>query len=438
MCVVQASNDRGPWADMSLPIPELRVCAENRLQLLISTRTTHAAAEDAGAKCGLSYILDSSGSDVFGATVPNDIVSLAAEVTTQLPISLQALPRKVTIAFDVPYKGSHFVAIATVAAKRRGMPPFLGWQFLAAVFVSALTCLVLTRSLVDPIRRLQCCTEAFGRGDLAARPDEKLLKRKDELGELSNTIGQMASRIGALLSSQKNFLIQVSHELGSPLTRLNIALKLARRKADEVHAAAFDRIQHESSELNSMVQQLLQLARLESGLERDQEEIFPLNELVREVCDDAQFIASESAKQVHLLSYSELLMRGYRELLKRALDNVLRNAIRFAPEGSCVAVEILSHPNDRVLIQVTDHGTGVRRENLDAIFEPFIRDSSVSDRSGTGLGLAIARQAVRANGGTISAKNLSPVGFQIEISLPRLENCAEALELKTETPIRTA
>ncbi len=338
MFVVQASNDRGPWADMSLPLPALRACAERTLQRLDSLRTTHALTGDADAKCGLSYILRTSGTDVFGATVPKDIASLASEVTPQLPISLQPDPRKAMVAFDVPYEDSHLVAIAIIAAKRRGMPPFLGWQFLAAVLVSALTCLVLTRSLVDPIRRLQCCTEAFGRGDLAARPDEKLLKRKDELGELSNTIGQMSSRIGALLSSQKNFLIQVSHELGSPLTRLNIALKLARRKADEVHAAEFDRIQHESSELNSMIQQLLQLARLESGLERDQEDVYSLNELVREVCEDGQFIASESGKRVHLLSSSELLMRGYRELLKRALDNVLRNAIRFAPEGSCVDV----------------------------------------------------------------------------------------------------
>ncbi len=351
------SNDRGPWADISLPIPELRACAEKTLQRLSSTDTAHTRTEDAGTNCGLSYILGTSGTDIFGAKVPPDIAILASGISPWKPISLRALPRGATVAFDFPYEGSHFVAIAVITAKGRGMPPFLGWQFLAAVIVSALTCLVLTRSFVDPIRRLQYSTEAFGRGDLTARPDDKLLKRRDELGELSNTIGQMSSRIGALLSSQKNFLIQVSHELGSPLTRLNIALKLARRKADEVHAVDFDRIQHESSELNSMIQQLLQLARLESGLERDQEDVYSLNELVREVCDDGQFMAGESGKQVHLLSSSETLMRGYRELLKRALDNVLRNAIRFTPEGSCVDVEILAHQDDRVLIQVRDHGS---------------------------------------------------------------------------------
>jgi two-component system sensor histidine kinase CpxA len=226
----------------------------------------------------------------------------------------------------------------------------------------------------------------------------------------------MSSRIGTLLSSQKNFLIQVSHELGSPLSRMNVALALARRKANPALLPELNRIQGDSSELNSMVQQLLRLARLESGLEEEEEEVYSLHELLQQVCFDNQFTAEQTSKQVHLLSSPPDSLRGYRELLKRALDNVLRNAIRFSPEGGRVEVDVLSRPNGLVVIQVRDNGAGVQDDKLDTIFEPFVRASS--DRSGAGLGLAIARQAVHANRGTIRALNRLEGGLLIEVRLP--------------------
>jgi two-component system, OmpR family, sensor histidine kinase CpxA len=228
----------------------------------------------------------------------------------------------------------------------------------------------------------------------------------------------MSSRIGTLLSSQKNFLIQVSHELGSPLSRLNVALALARRKANPALLPELNRIQGDSSELNSMIQQLLRLARLESGLEQEDEEVYSLDELLQQVCLDNQFTAEQTSKQVNLLSSPPISLRGYRELLKRALDNILRNAIRFTPDGGCVEVDVLSRANDSVVIQVKDSGIGVQDDKLDAIFEPFVRASS--DRSGAGLGLAIARQAVHANRGTIRALNRVEGGLLIEIRLPYL------------------
>jgi len=320
------------------------------------------------------------------------------------------------VAFDAPVSNAHFIAVAILPGKANGPPPLLWWQFAVAAVVSAVTCLVLTRYFVDPIRRLQRSTESFGQGNLGSRPDTSLLYRKDELGDLSRTIGQMSTRIATLLSSQKNFLIQVSHELGSPLSRLNVALALARRKAGPAVIPELNRIQGDTSEISSMVQQLLRLARLESGLEQEEEEIYSLHELLQQVCFDNQFTAEQASKQVHLLSSPEVNMRGYRELLKRALDNILRNAIRFTPEGGRVEVDVLSRPHDVVLIQVRDSGVGVQEDKLDTIFEPFVRASA--DRSGAGLGLAIARQAVHANRGTIRARNRVEGGLLIEISLP--------------------
>jgi signal transduction histidine kinase len=167
-----------------------------------------------------------------------------------------------------------------------------------------------------------------------------------------------------------------------------------------------------------MIQQLLKLARLENDLEKEDEETYSLNLLMEEVCADAQFVAEEIGKDVHCLSPQEIALRGHRELLKRALDNVLRNAIRFTPEGSCVEVDVLRGLNGFCVIRVTDNGVGVPDEKLEAIFEPFVQVSSSTERGGAGLGLAIAKQGVVANGGTIRALNPVQGGLLIEIKLP--------------------
>ena len=396
---------------VSVPLPELQACLEKTIQARNTGRFTQAAKQ-----CRLVYILDPSRTELLSSDDSLAAHSLAAEVTPRTPLRLEAFRNEVMVAFDTPINNAHFVAVAILRGRAYGAPPLLWWQFGVAAVVSAITCLLLTRYFIDPIRKLQRSTESFGRGNLASRPDVSLLDRRDELGDLSRTIGQMSNRIGTLLSSQKNFLIQVSHELGSPLSRMNVALALARRKANPELLPELNRIQGDSSELNSMVQQLLRLARLESGLEHEEEEVYSLHELLQQVCLDNQFTAEQASKQVHLLSSPQINMRGHRELLKRALDNILRNAIRFSPAGDRVEVDVLSRPNGLVVIQVRDNGAGVQNDKLDSIFEPFVRASS--DRSGAGLGLAIARQAVHANRGTIRALNRLEGGLLIEVSLP--------------------
>jgi two-component system sensor histidine kinase CpxA len=409
--VVLMTHHLNRMPPVSLPLPDLQACLEATIQARDAGRFKQAAD-----RCGLVYILDPSRTEMLASGPSRAARSLAAEVTPKTPLRLLTLRNEVMVAFDAPVSNAHFIAVAILPGKANGPPPLLWWQFAVAAVVSAVTCLVLTRYFVDPIRRLQRSTESFGHGNLGSRPDPSLLYRKDELGDLSRTIGQMSTRIATLLSSQKNFLIQVSHELGSPLSRLNVALALARRKAGPAVIPELNRIQGDTSEISSMVQQLLRLARLESGLEQEEEEIYSLHELLQQVCFDNQFTAEQASKQVHLLSAPEVNMRGYRELLKRALDNILRNAIRFTPEGGRVEVDVLSRPHDVVLIQVRDSGVGVQEDKLDTIFEPFVRASA--DRSGAGLGLAIARQAVHANRGTIRARNRVEGGLLIEISLP--------------------
>jgi two-component system sensor histidine kinase CpxA len=281
---------------ITVPLPDLQACLQTTIQARSAGRLTQAAAQ-----CRLVYILDPSRTELLASAGTPAARSLATEVTPSNPIALLSFRNEVImVAFDALINNAHFVAVAVLPGKANGPPPLLWWQFAVAAVVSAITCLLLTRYFVDPIRKLQRSTESFGRGNLASRPDASLLERKDELGDLSRTISQMSSRIGTLLSSQRNFLIQVSHELGSPLSRMNVALALARRKASPALLPELNRIQGDSSELNSMVQQLLRLARLESGLEQEEEEVYSLHELLQQVCLDNQFTAEQTSKQVYL------------------------------------------------------------------------------------------------------------------------------------------
>jgi two-component system sensor histidine kinase CpxA len=322
--------------NVPLPLPALRACAEAHIRDLELGSSAQAGGANKHAQCGKIYILDKSNPERFGDTVPADVRSLFSAVTPEVPLSLRLSPARPMVGFEVTPTGNNVVAVAVLPVYHDSPPPFLQWQLAVAAVVSAFTCLVLTRHSVNPIRKLQQVTDSFGRGNLDSRPDASLLKRKDELGDLSNSIDQMSVRISTLMSSQKYFLTQVSHELGSPLTRLK-------------------------------------LARLDSGLEDEDPETYSLENLVQDVCADAQFIAEETGKHLQLSSFDQIEVRGYRELLKRALDNVLRNAIRFAPEGGCVDVKMFSCPDQSVMIHVRDAGVGVPDEKLEKIFEPFVR-----------------------------------------------------------------
>jgi signal transduction histidine kinase len=328
------------------------------------------------------------------------------------------------VAFDTPVDHAHFVAVAMLSDKHGAPNPVLPWPFLIAVAISTLTSLALTRHLVGPIRSLQLSTDSFGRGNPGARPASSLLQRNDEFGDLSKTIGQMSARISRLLSSQRNQLIQVSHELGSPLRRLDAALALARSKATPTLLPELEGIQRESAELNAMVQRLVHLAPAESSLGGEGRELFSLHCLMVQLCSDNEVIANEAGKQLHLRLSLQIELSGYQELLRRALEIVLRDAIRFTPEGSTVEVDVVrARDADRVLIQVRARGAGVQDDNLETIFEPFVRGAS--DRSGARTGLGMAKRAVEANGGSIKALNMKEGGLLIEISLP----CARINEL---------
>ena len=225
--------------------------------------------------------------------------------------------------------------------------------------------------------------------------------RRDELASLAADFDEMAEKIQSLVDSQRRLLGDISHELRSPLARLNVALELARQRSGAEATSALERIQREAENLNEMIGQLLALTRLESGAEEIRKTDFDLKTLVSEIVKDADFEARGRNRTVKLESPERCPMVGNEQLLRRAIENVIRNAVQYTPEGTEVEVNLTcKQPN--AVITVRDHGAGVPENALAEIFRPFYRVDDARDREagGVGLGLAIAERAVRLHGGS--------------------------------------
>lgn len=297
----------------------------------------------------------------------------------------------------------------------------LGGALLLAL--STLVCYGLVRYLTAPLIELRDATQRLAAGDLAARTGAAQKKRRDEVADLSRDFDAMAARIEVLLASQRRLLGDVSHELRSPLARLSLALGLARRHAQNGAIAEldedFNRIAREKERLNELIGGLLEWTRLESGAPISNGERLDLTELIAEIVADADYEARQTGRHVLTASSAPCFVNGSRELLRRAVENVVRNAIRYAPADSAVEIALLPE-GDECVLRVRDAGPGVPEESLAKLFDPFYRVERARDRDsgGVGLGLAIAAHAIAAHGGTIEARNLRDGGLEIEMRLP--------------------
>ncbi len=295
---------------------------------------------------------------------------------------------------------------------------WLGYVRLIGVLLTGVVvCYLLSMYLTAPIRRLREATQHFAGGDLQTRVASSVARRRDELGDLARDFDVMAERIESLIMSQQRLSRDISHELRSPLARMNVALEIAKQKSNPDTAPLLDRIENESTRLNEMISRLLILAKLESGAEDIERARVDLTELVRDVAADADFEAQAKGKFVEVSSSENCTVIGSEALLRSAIENVLRNAVRYTPERTIVEVSVVN-ANGHAVVRVADHGGGVPPDELENLFRPFYRVGEARERKtgGIGLGLAIAERAVRAHKGTITAKNANG-GLLIEILL---------------------
>lgn len=295
-------------------------------------------------------------------------------------------------------------------------------QLITALIVAGIIAYLLALYLTSPLKKLRSTVQEFAKGNLNVRVSPQLGNRRDEVADLGLEFDHMAERISILIESQKRLLADISHELRSPLARLTVALELARKNSPATASGPLNRIEQESERLNELVGQLLAITRLESGAERVPAETVLLEELIHQVVDDANFEAKPLHKEVTILQLDKCRVNGSAELLRSAVENVIRNAVRYTTENSAVEVS-LDWKLDTAMLTVRDHGPGVPDADLKRIFEPFYRVSEARDRAsgGAGLGLSIAERTVKLHGGTIEATNTGD-GLLVTIRLPLAPN----------------
>jgi signal transduction histidine kinase len=297
----------------------------------------------------------------------------------------------------------------------RSVAPYL--QYLAVV-LSGLVCFLLARHITSPLVELRRGAASIAGGNLTARVPEVIRQRRDEIGQLGRDFDGMAERIELLVNGHKRLLGDVSHELRSPLARLVVALGLARKATPQEGPELFDRIGLEAKRLDDLIGQLLTLSRIESG-SHDPASSIDLTALVHEVVTDADFEARAQSRRVSMTGFEACTVSGTEELLRSAVENVVRNGVRYTREGTTVDVSI-RRERDRAVIRVRDRGPGVPDAMLSEMFLPFrrVHTTHVTRTDGSGLGLAIANRAVAASGGKIAAMNAADGGLIVEIEAP--------------------
>jgi two-component system sensor histidine kinase CpxA len=383
-----------------------------------------------------AFLIDEHDTEVSGESLPPGATELVRRARNN-PGLVNDLTRDIpvnAVAAKSP-KGTVYVLVAEDPAFRRGflgIPGRTGFRFtlvsisrtlLPVLLVGLIFCYWLAKYLSTPMEELRGVAQELSAGNLSVRVKDRLLRRPDEIGHLGRDFNLMAGRIESLVEAQRRLLGDISHELRSPLARQGVALGLARRRAGVEARSALDRIEREGERLNEMIAQLLTLTRLESGTDGVEQVKIDLSALVRDIADDADFEAHDRDRSVRVVEDETASITGAPEMIRSAIENVVRNAVRHTAEGSAVEVSLSSESvnHDRLaLIRVRDHGGGVPENVIKDIFRPFYRVEDDRDRKtgGSGLGLSIAARAVRLHHGTINAANAKEGGLVVEIRLP--------------------
>lgn len=372
-----------------------------------------------------AYLFDEDGNEVAGREAPSEVTELARMVAARGKVGQGEVRRPGVAARRIDPPGGKSMIIVGEMTRPPGMPlpfwPRFWWaQLLAVLLTAGLLCYGLAKYLSSPVVKLRAATKQLAAGDLSARVGAAKRRRRDELADLGRDFDVMAERLQSLMASQRRLLHDISHELRSPLARLKIALELARPDESAEAGWALKRIESESDRLDDLIDQLLTLARLESDSSVATASL-DLQRLVDEVVLDANFEAQSTHCTVKVAKSHDCVIVGNEPLLRSAIENVIRNAVAYTPEGTEVEVSLSYEKEDpRAVITVLDWGPGIPESAMTDIFRPFYRVADSRDREsgGSGLGLSISQRAVQAHGGKITAFNAAPAGLLVEIVIP--------------------
>jgi len=380
-----------------------------------------------------AFLLGQDGGEVLGRNPPAEVREVAKLVrrTDDLFFGDGYAGQRQTGASGQPY--SLVLAVGGTSNVKEIVASAFVFQLpVISLIGGGLFCYLITRHITTPLSRLRRATADLAEGRLDTRVGASLQRRHDEIAELGDDFDRMAERIEALVTGQRRLLGDVSHELRSPLSRLVVALSLVKqrlgagagvesgtaREADE----HLERIALETHRLDALIGQLLTLSRIESGVQIGTRAAVDLTNLVHEVASDGDFEARARGRRVVVTAVDACAIPGFEELLRSALENVVRNAIRHTREGTPVemSLERPTAPPGEMVLRVRDHGPGVPEGMLADMFLPFRRvtGSTGEEPEGAGLGLAITQRAVNVHGGAVRAINAADGGLIVEIRLP--------------------
>ncbi|MEM1180401.1 MAG: ATP-binding protein [Acidobacteriota bacterium] len=362
-----------------------------------------------------AWVVDPQGQEILGRAVEPESLAVARSIAVES--DERAPVKKATSA-----EGRTFVVYypeGTAPTDRLVVRWFMEYPWILGILLAGAGVVLagsVTVAWTRPIAELKAAFDALAVGQTQIALDPRITGRGDEIGDLGRHFEDMSRQLARSIETQRQLLHDVSHELRSPLARLSVAADLARRRPDRLEEAT-ERIERDCQRLDRLVGELLTLARLEGDSQASLDEYFDLIELLRVIRDGVAFEADAVGIDVvlELPGAEELIMRGSAELLHRAVENVVRNALQHAGESKQIEVSLEVTEAELVQLRVRDGGEGIADDKLATLFEPFIRGQS---SGGYGLGLAIARRAVALHGGTIGAKNIPEGGAELEIRLP--------------------
>jgi two-component system, OmpR family, sensor histidine kinase CpxA len=406
-----------------------------------------------------AYVVDRNGRDIRGVAVPSDVDSLAREVFAGRTTGFREKDKQSYFGYRLgaaaAMDSSVLVLVPPGGPKppRHGSIPFIPphgrWIVIVLIGIGGVLCYFLARHVTSPVTRLRRAVADLAAGDFSARVEAGRGMGDDELAALGRDFNVMADRIESLVASHNQLLRDVSHELRSPLARIRVAIALVQQQGsagdrqalpgngESIDPALLARIEREVERLDSLIGQVLTLSRLEAGVKSAKSERIDIGGLVHSVAEDARFEAAGKGSEVRFEKVEGLFLEGEPSILRSAIENVIRNAVRVSAPGAPVEIELeeiaeVENPDNAgnevkaanarkyVAIRVLDRGPGVSDGDLERIFEPFTRGEKSRDRQsgGTGLGLAIARRAIETHGGSIRAHAREGGGLVVWMCLP--------------------
>lgn len=366
------------------------------------------------------YIFDANGRDILGRAPPALYARFIQRSVVGPPSTYADSYRPVRLAPQlVAADGATyaFLVLPNRISVLGNVTTTLG-LLLAACVVVGLVAWLIARTFARPLGELQGVVREIASGQIGARVPAQIASRRDEIGALATDFNSMADRLARLIEGRSQLMAELSHELRSPLARLQAALELAAaRGSTELPDRA--RIENEIRRLDAAIGDMMRYSRLDAAAPVTRR-LVRLETLLGELADDEEVEARAHDVQLRLSAAPGLSVVGDPQLLRSAVENVLRNAIRHAPAGS--SVDISARRDDaQIVLAIADRGPGVPPEWLERMFEPYARAPTQPATTGSGLGLAIASRVLQAHGGSIRAQLRDGGGLEIEARLPAAE-----------------